>query len=95
MPKIDVCSDDLTSLAGTIHRSVETIREEYVKLMNLCTAVHSEWDDQQYDDFMESMEARLAYLMKYLDQAPNYIEKLNLKAEQIRNYLAKHLAEAN
>lgn len=87
MPQAVVDPEELRQFASSLKKFNTNLRERATALGNQLAALNATWRDQEHKKFAEKFETNMKILLRFVEEADQYVPYLLRKAEHIDEYL--------
>ena len=87
MPQAVVDPEELRQFAQSLKKFNAQLRNRASALSNQLAALNSTWRDQEHKKFSEQFDSNMKVLMRFTEEADQYVPYLLRKASHIEDYL--------
>lgn len=87
MPQAIVDPEELRQFAQSLKKFNNNLRERAASLANQLAALNASWRDQEHKKFVEQFDANMKVLVRFTEEADQYVPYLLRKAEHIEDYM--------
>ncbi|MDX1945443.1 MAG: WXG100 family type VII secretion target [Pirellulaceae bacterium] len=87
MPQAVVDPEELRQFAQSLKKFNGQLRERAQSLANQLAALNATWRDQEHKKFAEQFDTNMKVLLRFSEEADQYVPYLLRKAQHIEDYL--------
>jgi uncharacterized protein YukE len=87
MAQAVVDPEELRQFAQSLKKFNGNLRERASALASQLAALSASWRDQEHHKFAESFEAHMKVLLRFTEEADQYVPYLIRKAQHVEDYL--------